>query len=168
MEEEDCIAFEKIPSFVAEVIGHRREYEKAAYLTTVYMGYSKNLADITQNMVHLVRSKEVLRGLIRYLYQSKRMMVKTFEEHCDSGPYTLRCNVFCQILKVTGTFGTLCALHGSPYKHFNLLIHEVLRNTSQSRRTHMIEKINVMEETHESGPPYGKEKLDEMWIPKMK
>lgn len=72
------------------------------------------------------------------------MLVNAFDQHCDSGLYTLRFHLFDHMVKDIHIFGTLYVSDSIPYKHFNVHIKQAYKRISQRRQIRVMEMVGVM------------------------
>lgn len=85
----DYQAIEKMFSFVVEFIDQGTKYEKAAHITRVYTRCTEIFLEVMKDAWQRACSKKDLGSLDRRAGQFKKMWAETFDQHCDSGLYSL-------------------------------------------------------------------------------
>lgn len=86
------------------------------------------------------------------------MLVEAFDEHFDSGLYTLMCHLLELMMDDRERFDTLSVFYNSPYEDRIVHIMQRYKRTLQRRRARMIETVDVIERSYKRAPPYGTKK----------
>lgn len=89
------------------------------------------------------------------------MLVKTFDEDCDIGLYTLQYHLLAHMVEIILKCLMLSVLDNSSHEYFNIYIRPAFRGTLQCRRTRMLEIVNSMKRSYKISLPYGKKETDE-------
>lgn len=114
----------------------RCAYEKSAYEVQL------DVDDVTGEKVQRAWSEEEHYSLERTVKEFKRMLTEKYEEHSDSGWYSLMYQLFNKMGKYIQRPQTLSVLESCPHEHANTHINLVFRRTLQSRRAQIMETVS--------------------------
>lgn len=113
---------------------------------------------MTEDEEHWSCSKKELGFQKAKVKNFNRMLVETFEEHCDYGIYTLKYQLLGYIVEAKIIRTAICFRHRS-YEHFNMHIKQMFKRASYRRQTRMMKMVHVMERNHKGALPYRKEEM---------
>lgn len=74
-------------------------------------GYSEIVCVLTGKQEQQAWTEETFEMLVERVKPSRRMLVGTLDEHCDSGSYSLKYNLLHYIVEELPKFGMLSFLH---------------------------------------------------------
>lgn len=158
LEGRDYKGLDKVFPFVAAFIDRCTGHERTAPMTRVHTMYSEIVNEVTGDGEYKIRSEEELVKLEERVKEFKRELVERFDDHCESGLYTLKFHLLDHMVEDIRKFGTLSVLDGSPFEHFNVHIKQAYRKTSQRRSTRMMETVGVIERRYDGRCGYVGEK----------
>lgn len=93
-------------------------------MTKVHTRYCRIVGDVTGDVPQQAWDEEELISLERTNKESKRMLVDTFAERCDSGLDILKSHQFDHLVKEVRRFRTISVLDRSPFEHFNVQVNQ--------------------------------------------
>lgn len=135
------LVFPFLMGFLDRVLG----FQETPTLTKMHTTY-------TDLMVHCLHdaqttgwtAKSIL-TVAENITSMKKMIVSQYGPHSTTGLYTLKFHLLDHLPEDISRFGSLSMLDASPYEHFNTVIKNAYRQTSQRLVTRMDEMINVLE-----------------------
>lgn len=134
------MVFPFISAFIDRVTG----FENAADMTRVCTLYTEIMTSALYDFPRNPPDSEIISEFKKKVQYFKVLTIKTFQDFCVSGLFTLKFHLLDHMVEDMERFGSLQVLDASAFEHYNTDIKAAIRRTSQRKSSCMEEAVSIL------------------------
>lgn len=123
--------------------------------------YGRTVADATGGLGQQALFEKDPESLDRMYKEFKKITIHTINEQCDTGLYSLKCQLLNHKVEDIQSLGMRSVLDSSAYEHIYRFIKQACMIALQRRRVIVMKTVNVMKRSYRKNLSYGK--MEDGW-----